>query len=588
MDNTSILDTNNMLIDRIKDMSNKDKMEAILNLCDIVLEECPNGEFRGGIRPDNISVNQDLEVVLGVGGANDRANWTPEELEAMSPEQFWNGTLDNKTDIYSIGLLMYYCITGGKLPLQPDKEGLDANDHAEILRRRMSGEEFEMPESAGEKLGSIIKKATAFRAEDRYQGILELQDDICECLEEIKSIPVPDSEIIFNKSEDELTDAERMMLGIIGKSAADEALYNSGVIDIPSKQESEETIEVAQEETVLEEQTEETVEEPVEEVSDDDVIEQAEETVEVAEVEENIEESEPANEETANEEKSETVEAEAVAEAEEVPVEAEERNEEVKAEAPAEEVKEEKPKPKKKEARTTATPVVQYNTQDKKKKKQKKRNAGRTAFVSLLLCVAIIVGALVINSIGNGDKMVIENTPKPEGSAVIDNTLESEKPEQSPEVSEPVESAEPTLTPTPEVKVSTYEVILSDKSWTQAEADAESKGGHLVVINDQDEFDKVVALAVSKGARFVWLGCQRDASGQLKWVNGDSVDFYKWAANEPSVTDRDGTAENYVLLWNSKANLSGNWEYNDVGNDPVSIYPKGYSGKICYVIEYEK
>ena len=33
--------------------------------------------------------------------------------------------------------------------------------------------------------------------------------------------------------------------------------------------------------------------------------------------------------------------------------------------------------------------------------------------------------------------------------------------------------------------------------------------------------------------------------------------------------------------------LSGDWEYNDVGNDPVSIYPKGYSGQISYICEID-
>ena len=129
---------------------------------------------------------------------------------------------------------------------------------------------------------------------------------------------------------------------------------------------------------------------------------------------------------------------------------------------------------------------------------------------------------------------------------------------------------------------------MADVSWTEAEQKCEALGGHLAVIKDKEELDKVTGLAAQKGARFVWLGCYRDTDGQLKWVNKEDVSFYQWGKGEPSGTESDGTPENYVILWNTKKDLSGDWEYNDVGNDPVSIYPKGYSGKIAYVCEIGK
>jgi hypothetical protein len=130
---------------------------------------------------------------------------------------------------------------------------------------------------------------------------------------------------------------------------------------------------------------------------------------------------------------------------------------------------------------------------------------------------------------------------------------------------------------------------MKDISWSKAESECEAKGGHLVVINDQAELDKVSAMAAKAGARFVWLGCQRGADGKFAWVNGDKVDFYNWSAGEPSGTDGGGgEAEDYVILWNTKKNLSGSWEYNDVINDPITAYPQGYSGRMCYICEYDK
>ena len=40
--------------------------------------------FRGGIRPDNISIGADDSVALGPGGKPEKDKWTAEELEFMA------------------------------------------------------------------------------------------------------------------------------------------------------------------------------------------------------------------------------------------------------------------------------------------------------------------------------------------------------------------------------------------------------------------------------------------------------------------------------------------------------------------------
>ena len=147
-------------------------------------------------------------------------------------------------------------------------------------------------------------------------------------------------------------------------------------------------------------------------------------------------------------------------------------------------------------------------------------------------------------------------------------------------------SAEPTPSPTPsetpEPAEPSYELTLSNSSWEQAQALCKAEGGHLAVISSAEELAEITALAEEAGAKFVWIGLHREA-GELKWVTGESVDYYAWGSGEPSVTDSDGTPEDYVLLWHTDSG----WIYNDCRNDPAAAYPSVYGGKLAYACEYD-
>ena len=116
----------------------------------------------------------------------------------------------------------------------------------------------------------------------------------------------------------------------------------------------------------------------------------------------------------------------------------------------------------------------------------------------------------------------------------------------------------------------------------QAQALCKAEGGHLAVISSAEELAEITALAEEAGAKFVWIGLHREA-GELKWVTGESVDYYVWGSGEPSVTDSDGTPEDYVLLWHTDSG----WIYNDCRNDPAAAYPSVYGGKLAYACEYD-
>jgi len=162
------------------------------------------------------------------------------------------------------------------------------------------------------------------------------------------------------------------------------------------------------------------------------------------------------------------------------------------------------------------------------------------------------------------------------------------EPEQPTETDAPAETVPPAETEVPQQTPSalpTYELFMADVTWEQAKDLCDQKGGHLATVRNDEQFNAIVALAEANGARFVWLGAYRAENAQWYYVTGDTLDYAVWDTGEPSAQDADGTREDYLLLWYRKS--VGTWSYNDMRNDPISVVPKTYSGKTCYICQYD-
>ena len=182
------------------------------------------------------------------------------------------------------------------------------------------------------------------------------------------------------------------------------------------------------------------------------------------------------------------------------------------------------------------------------------------------LGVALIVLLIALN---------VKPKPKDPAAAVTPSVTATAEPSAAPK---------PTPTPTPTPKPEpTYEVVTADVSWADAEAAAEAKGGHLVVIDSAEKWTRVAQLADESGLTYVWIGLHRTDSGELAWVKDNVDPVYNWASGEPSVHDTNGAAEDYVLI----TRTSSGWYYNDCIGDPAGRYPQFYSGKIGYIIEID-
>ena len=542
------LDPACLLGDRLQTLSRAELTALAEALCRILAER---GTYHGGIRPDNISRAADGTVGLGAPARTDTKDWTTEELEFMAPEVFWSGTLDASADVYSLGLLLYAGVSGGRLPFYPDDRAPLPEDQTDALRRRMNGEALPLARKAGRGLQEIIACATQCKPDDRYATPAEL----CAALEQYDAEQrrsVPTAQEMFNKPEQELSEVERMMLDILAEEAA--APVPEAEPEIAAEPEAE-----AESELKFELKTE-AEEAPVMEPEAELESEAKPEETPAAEPEAKPEET-PAAEPEAKPE--ETPAAEPEAKPEEAPVTEPKPQPERKPEPQPlpNKFRPEKPPVKKPEA---------YRPAPAKPKKQPSAEQRQSHKAGILLTVLIICAAvlavLLLRSLGVfGTPATAETTPTP--TVPVETVV-------------PTETPTPTPTPKPEP---TYEVVTADVSWADAEAAAEAKGGHLVVIDSAEKWTRVAQLADESGLTYVWIGLHRTDSGELAWVKDNVDPVYNWASGEPSVHDTNGAAEDYVLI----TRTSSGWYYNDCIGDPAGRYPQFYSGKIGYIIEID-
>lgn len=521
------LDPACLLGDRLQTLSRAELTALAEALCRILAER---GTYHGGIRPDNISRAADGTVGLGAPARTDTKDWTTEELEFMAPEVFWSGTRDASADVYSLGLLLYAGVSGGRLPFYPDDRAAQPEDQAAALRRRMNGEPLPPARKAGRGLKEIIARATQCKPEDRYAAPAEL----CAALEQYDAEQrrsVPTAQEMFNKPEQELSDVERMMLAIL----TEEAPAEEAAVEEPAAEEVPAAPETA------------PAAEPAAEAAPEPEAESAPEPKPEPEAESAPEPE--AKPQPAPEQKP----------ARPLPNKFRPEKQPARPETPA------RPQPERKRPAPAKKPEA-YRPAPKKRESAERRQSHKAAvLLTVLIICAAVLAVLLLRSLGVfGTPATAEATPTPTVS-----------------VATPAPTETPTPTPTPKPEP-TYEVVTADVSWADAEAAAEAKGGHLVVIDSAEKWTRVAQLADESGLTYVWIGLHR-VDSKLAWVRDNVDPVYNWASGEPSVHDTNGAAEDYVLI----TRTADGWYYNDCIGDPAGRYPQFYSGKIGYIIEID-
>lgn len=141
-----------------------------------------------------------------------------------------------------------------------------------------------------------------------------------------------------------------------------------------------------------------------------------------------------------------------------------------------------------------------------------------------------------------------------------------------------------------------YTVVIKDVTWDQAQSEAVAAGGYLCRIDQEGEFEKVVAQAENQGASNgkLFIGGKRfSGSDSYYWVDakgnktGSSLNSSSnWLTGDPSYTDTDPSGntvqEDKMAIF--YYDNGGKWVWADVPNNILQTAPE-YSGKIGYIIE---
>ena len=113
-----------------------------------------------------------------------------------------------------------------------------------------------------------------------------------------------------------------------------------------------------------------------------------------------------------------------------------------------------------------------------------------------------------------------------------------------------------------------YQLYKSSYTWNQVNDYANSLGGHLATISDENENKAINSLIQGISSTAAWLGGYHDSNG-WHWVTGEPFAYTHWASDAPSYTCGQ---EDKLCIWNSNSN----W------NDEMANYKHDY-----FVVEYE-
>ncbi len=115
------------VIDRKKHLSLEEAWQYLLPIAQALDHAHARGIIHRDIKSSNIFITQDNRPVLldfGIARTNESTNLTKSGVvfgtpDYLSPEQVEGKTVDHRTDVYSLGVVLYQCLTGS-LPFKSD------------------------------------------------------------------------------------------------------------------------------------------------------------------------------------------------------------------------------------------------------------------------------------------------------------------------------------------------------------------------------------------------------------------------------------------------------------------------------------
>ncbi len=159
------------LVERRKPLPQEDSIAIVVEICRAVAHAHNKGIIHRDLKPENVMIDNEGDVfVMDFGlarAAEDAVITTPGMIMGtpyyMSPEQLAGEKLDERSDIYSIGLVLYYCLTGEDL-FRADGVTAILAKHAAIQVRELVKENSLLPPNLEDVLVSMLEEDRNMRA----------------------------------------------------------------------------------------------------------------------------------------------------------------------------------------------------------------------------------------------------------------------------------------------------------------------------------------------------------------------------------------------------------------------------------------
>jgi len=170
----------------------QDAVELFLQICEGLLHAHGMGVIHRDVKPSNVRVHQkddgeQLVKLVDCGISKVLPDPTREtryftetgfeygDARYMSPEQCRGAKTDHRSDIYSLGCLMYQCISG-KTPFSSDRTSMLIYKH---VRKRPKSLTLRFPDlEVSKDLENLIMRCLQKEPDDRYQTISDLKEDL--------------------------------------------------------------------------------------------------------------------------------------------------------------------------------------------------------------------------------------------------------------------------------------------------------------------------------------------------------------------------------------------------------------------------
>lgn len=143
------------------------------------LRDChKNGIIHRDIKPQNIFINESGHFKLGDFGVSRAIPGTHDVMSFkgtigyMAPEVYRMEATDERSDIYSLGMVLYQCLNDNRLPFLTGRITPESIEAAR--QRRFAGEALPDPAHGSAGLKAVVRKALAADPGDRFRNAGEL------------------------------------------------------------------------------------------------------------------------------------------------------------------------------------------------------------------------------------------------------------------------------------------------------------------------------------------------------------------------------------------------------------------------------